>query len=94
MVTFGRLWKVRALLSPSWRVGGDGSGLTPWRALTHHSVQHGVAGHVAQEGGSGPHHIRVARLQEASNLWQALLLEPDQLAHATGHLRKKDRVRT
>lgn len=65
-----------------------------WGALTHCSVQHRVAGHVAQEGGPGPHHIRVARLQEASNLWQALFLEPNQLAHAAGHLRKKDRVRT
>lgn len=25
--------------------------------LTHHSVQHRVAGHVAQQRGPGPHHI-------------------------------------
>lgn len=65
-----------------------------WRALTHRAVQHRVAGHVAQEGGSGPHHVRVARLQEASDLGQAFFLEPNQLAHAAGHLRKKGRVRT
>lgn len=85
---------MKALLSPSWWVGGEGGGLALWRALTHHSVQHRVAGHIAQEGGSRPYHIRVARLQEAGDLWQALFLESNQLAHATGHLRKKDGVRT
>jgi hypothetical protein len=43
-------------------------------ALTHHSVQHRVARHVAQQRGSGPHHIRIARLQETGDLWQALFL--------------------
>lgn len=47
-------------------------------ALTHHPVQRGVAGHVAQEGRSGPHHVRVARLQELGDVRQALLLQPDR----------------
>lgn len=77
------------LSSRPWRVGvlQQGVARAPG-ALTHHPVQRGVAGHVAQERGSGPHHVRVARLQEAGDVGQALLLQPDQLAHATGHLRK------
>lgn len=59
-----------------------------WRVLTHGPVKRGVAGHVAQEGGPGPHHVGVAGLQQTSDLWQALFLEPDQLAHAAGHLRR------
>lgn len=65
------------------------SGVPPAGALTHHPVQCGVAGHIAQQRGSRPHHIRVAGLQQAGDVGQALLLQPDQLAHAAGHLGKR-----
>lgn len=58
-------------------------------ALTHHSVQHRVARHVAQQRGPRPHHIRIARLQETGYLWQALFLYSNQLTHTIRHLREK-----